>query len=210
MRTKTHETCFWLKCHCCPLIITMTLKIIVDTTWRIVFVCLGCLIIILACKDSSEQPSKVQPTHKETKDSGESLLVHLYFSDKDNSWLMAEDRQLLYQNDPVALGTQIIQALLKGPQKTLVQTIPEHTALNAFYVTQNGIAFVDISEAVKENHSGGAKSELLTIYSIVNSLILNMNDIEAVKILIDGREVSTLAGHIDLRFPLKANMLLIR
>jgi len=188
----------------------MTLKIIIDTTWRIVFVCLGCLILASACEDSPGQPSKVQPTQKETKGPGESLLVHLYFSDKDNSWLVAENRKLLYQNDPVILGTQIIQALLKGAQKTLVPTIPERTALNAFYVTQNGIAFVDLSGAVKENHSGGAKSELLTIYSIVNSLILNMNDIEAVKILIDGREVSTLAGHIDLRFPLKANMLLIR
>jgi spore germination protein GerM len=186
------------------------MKNFIDTTWRIVFVCLGCLIIASACKDSSDHHSNAQTTPQENNGLSESLLVHLYFSDNDNLWLKAENRQLSGQNDPVALGTQIIQALLKGPQKTLVPTIPERTALNAFYVTQNSVAFVDLSEAVKENHSGGAKSELLTIYSIVNSLILNMNEIEAVKILIDGREVSTLAGHVDLRFPLKANMLLIR
>jgi len=39
---------------------------------------------------------------------------------------------------------------------------------------------------------------------------LNIPEIHAVKILIGGRESMTLAGHIDLRFPLKANMLLIR
>jgi hypothetical protein len=48
------------------------------------------------------------------------------------------------------------------------------------------------------------------VYSIVNSLILNVTDIEAVKILIEGQESITLAGHIDLQQPLKANMLLIR
>ena len=34
--------------------------------------------------------------------------------------------------------------------------------------------------------------------------------VEAVKILIDGQEETTLAGHIDLRYPFTANMLLIR
>jgi hypothetical protein len=61
-----------------------------------------------------------------------------------------------------------------------------------------------------ENHPGGIKLELITIYSIVNSLILNIPAIDAVKILIGGREALTLAGHVDLRFPFKANMLLIR
>jgi len=41
-------------------------------------------------------------------------------------------------------------------------------------------------------------------------LILNIPEIDAVKILIDGRDAMTLAGHIDLRFPFKANMLLVR
>ena len=52
--------------------------------------------------------------------------------------------------------------------------------------------------------------ELLTIYSIVNSLILNVPNIKAVKILINGNEAKTLAGHIDLQTAIKANMLLIR
>jgi hypothetical protein len=35
-------------------------------------------------------------------------------------------------------------------------------------------------------------------------------EVEAVKILINGDESATLAGHIDLQVPVKANMLLIR
>jgi hypothetical protein len=50
----------------------------------------------------------------------------------------------------------------------------------------------------------------MTIFSIVNSLILNIPEVDAVKILIEGRESMTLAGHIDLRSSFKANLLLIR
>ena len=77
-------------------------------------------------------------------------------------------------------------------------------------VTEEGICYVDLSAQFKENHPGGVQSELLTLYSLVNSLILNIPEIQAVKILIDGYETMTLAGHIDLQEPVKANMLLIR
>ena len=40
--------------------------------------------------------------------------------------------------------------------------------------------------------------------------ILNIPEIKWVKLLIGGKEVQTLAGHIDLEFPLEADMLLIR
>jgi hypothetical protein len=39
---------------------------------------------------------------------------------------------------------------------------------------------------------------------------LNIPEIDRVKILIGGGDTMTLAGHIDLRFPFKANMLMIR
>jgi spore germination protein GerM len=77
-------------------------------------------------------------------------------------------------------------------------------------ITEDGICYVDVSAQIKEYHPGGVQSELLTLYSLVNSLILNIPEIKAVKILIDGNESMTLAGHIDVQDPIKANMLLIR
>ena len=91
-----------------------------------------------------------------------------------------------------------------------MRTIPAGTTLKAFYITRDGTAYVDLSEAIRDGHPGGVKSELFTIYSIVNSLTLNIPEIDAVKILIGGKEAMTLSGHIDGRFPFKANMLLIR
>lgn len=137
-------------------------------------------------------------------------IVYLYFADKDNSYLTAKECTIFHSDDPVAFGRIILEALIKGPNNELMRTIPEGTTLNAFYVTSEGTAYVDLTEAVRENHPGGSYMEYMTIYSIVNSLVLNIPQIKLVKILIGGSESMTLAGHIDLRYPLKANMLLVR
>ncbi|MBW2239317.1 MAG: GerMN domain-containing protein [Deltaproteobacteria bacterium] len=137
-------------------------------------------------------------------------VVHLYFSDKKNSFLIAEAWNLGHSDNPAKFGKIIVEALANGPRTGLMRTLPEGTTLNAFYVTRDGTAYVDMSDKIRQAHPGGIKSELFIIYSIVNSLILNIPEIDAVKILIDGRDAMTLAGHIDLRFPFKANMLLVR
>jgi len=142
--------------------------------------------------------------------SSDKLVVHLYFSDKEGSFLTAEERVFFHSDRPADFAKIIIEALIEGPRKGLVRTIPARTILRALYVTQEGIAFVDFSDTIKDDHPGGVRSELLTIFSIVNSLILNMSQVDAVKILINGNESTTLAGHVDLRFPFKANMLLVR
>jgi len=136
--------------------------------------------------------------------------VHLYFASRNSSFLMAEQRVVLHPDDPVGLADTIVKALINGPQKGLLKTIPADTRLKALYITPDGTCYVDLSEAVRNSHPGGIKSELLTIYSMVNSLVLNVPEIERVQILIDGNQAPTLAGHIDLQQPVKADMLLIR
>ena len=136
--------------------------------------------------------------------------VHLYFASRNSYFLMAEQRVVIHPADPVGLADAIVKALIKGPEKSLLKTIPADTRLKALFITPDGTCYVDLSEAVSKNHPGGSKSELLTIYSMVNSLVLNVPQIERVQILIDGNQTTTLAGHIDLQAPVKADMLLIR
>ena len=137
-------------------------------------------------------------------------VVHIYFADKNNAFLGSEERVLFHDDDPVEFGKVIIESLINGPEGEFMRTIPADTILRALYLTKDGTAYVDMSKEIKEKHPGGSRSELMTIYTIVNSLILNIPEIDAVKILIEGCESMTLAGHIDTRFPFKANMLLIR
>jgi spore germination protein GerM len=153
-------------------------------------------------EDSVSQPAGPTQSKRST--------AHLYFADRDNYYLMSEQRVVSHSGDAVDYARSIVEALIKGPQTSLVRTIATDTELRANYITPDGVCYVDLSEAVGKDHPGGCNSELLTIYSVVNSLILNVPEIKRVKLLIDGKEVQTLAGHIDLVFPLEANMLLIR
>lgn len=177
---------------------------------RMVLIGWCCLLLLAGCENRDRQTAEEPVPQGEEARPDEGSTVYLYFADKEASFLIAEGRHIKNQEDPAGLGRQIVEGLLKGPHKALSSTIPAGTRLKALYLAPNHVAVVDVSGEIKENHSGGAKSELLTVYAIVNSLVLNIPEIEAVKLLIDGREVSTLAGHIDLRFSLKANMLLVR
>lgn len=186
------------KCH----VLYAVLAII---AFSAVFMALLNMPLKASAEDQFEQNVKITDTQYSDK-----LVVHLYFSDKNNSFLTAEERTLFHSDNPVDFAKIIIDALIDGPMKGLMRTIPPGTTIRALYVTRDGTAYVDISNTIKDSYPGGIKTELFTIYSIVNSLILNIPEIDAVKILVGGREAVTLAGHIDLSFPFKANMLLIR
>jgi hypothetical protein len=181
----------------------------------IVFILMAGIVSLLVMVMRSDQPGAVHRQFEESPQPAASAPsqatpVHLYFSDKNNQFLMAEERVLKSLKNPEFFAKSIVESLIKGPQHGLVRTIPAEAAVRAVYLTPQGICYLDLTSAVAENHPGGIRSELLSIYSIVNSLVLNVAQIEAVKILINGDESMTLAGHIDLQIPIKANMLLIR
>ena len=66
-------------------------------------------------------------------------------------------------------------------------------------------------EEVKEAAVGmaGSHEELISVYSIVNSLTVNFPAVKRVQILVDDRPVATLAGHVDLSRPLPPDMTLL-
>ncbi len=137
-------------------------------------------------------------------------VAHLYFADMNTTFLTSEQRSLPHPENEVDYARSIVLELIRGPQKGLVRTIPGTTQLRALYISSEGICYVDLSRAAEKDHPGGCNSELLTVYSLVNSLILNIPEIRRVKLLIGGQDTPTLAGHIDLKPSLAADMLLIR
>jgi spore germination protein GerM len=136
--------------------------------------------------------------------------IHLYFIDADGRHLVAETRTVMRPVDPAAFGRQIVLALLEGPRGQKGRSLPEETDLRAFYLGEDGTAYVDFGDAVSRHHPGGVTLERLSIYSLVNSLVLNSDTIKAVRILIEGRAADTLAGHIDLQRSFNVNMLMIK
>jgi hypothetical protein len=93
---------------------------------------------------------------------------------------------------------------------------PFRTTLRGIYVAERDCdatgatckrdAFVDLSPEARTKHTGGALDELFSIYAIVDAITVNLPAISRVQILVDGKEVDTLAGHVDLRRPLEKNL----
>lgn len=75
------------------------------------------------------------------------------------------------------------------------------------FLMDDGSAIVDTTAAFADSHPSGVLAEELTVASIVLTLNANDSKITRVKILVNGQERETLAGHADLRrFYEAANM----
>lgn len=137
---------------------------------------------------------------------GEQVEATLFYISDDGMGLVGFQRQLDRRTGLQEQARVIIEAQLAEPPAPLLSPIPVGTRLRAFYVTERGDAFVDLSEEVTLGHSGGSLEELFTVYAIVNAVTANFPAISAVQILVNGREVDTLAGHVDLQRPLERNL----
>ncbi len=165
-------------------------------------------VVILLLIQKAGPPEKAA---EQTSESGPTTVATLYFADKDHARLVGEDRVLPRPADTVRFGEEIIRSLLEGPKTDdLMGTIPRGTELKSLYYKEDGIAYADFTKEISDNHPGGSESELLTLYAIVNSLCLNIPEVRAVKILIEGGESATLAGHMDLRFAFTPDKNIIR
>jgi spore germination protein GerM len=138
------------------------------------------------------------------------ITATLFYGTEEGDSLVGVRREVALAEGVVAQGKQILVAQLQPPPAPYVATIPAGTTLRAFYATDRGDAFVDLSKEVSAAHTGGSLSEMLTVHAIVNAVTTNLPAIKRVQILIEGREVDTIAGHVDIRRPLIRDLSLIR
>jgi hypothetical protein len=138
------------------------------------------------------------------------ISATLFFASEDGRRLVAVQQEVPLAEGAVAQARALVEAQLAAvPPAPLSSTIPQGTTLRGVFVSDRNEAFVDLDVAVRDKHPGGSMNELFTVYTIVNAITTNIRDIESVQILIGGREVDTLAGHVDLRRPLRKNETLI-
>jgi germination protein M len=138
------------------------------------------------------------------------ITATLFYGTQDGQALEGVRREVPLAEGSVAQGRLILASQMEAAPTGYVSVIPPGTAVRAFYVTGGGDAFVDLSPEASANHPGGSSAELLTVAAIVNAVTANLPAIRRVQILIDGKEVDTLAGHIDLRRPLERDTSLVR
>jgi hypothetical protein len=144
-----------------------------------------------------------------TKDTGarknEKQLVVLYFSDANERFLKPEERYIPKGNTPTEQAREVVKALLDGSKEKLVNTFPDKVTLESIKIDESETAHVSFDNSLVQHHPGGSASEMATIYSLTNSLIKNISGIKKVRLLIAGKEVESIKGHISTRHPFTMN-----
>jgi hypothetical protein len=137
---------------------------------------------------------------------GRKITAHLFYVAEDGVRLVSTDRDVPFGEGTVQQAKEIINAQIAPVAPPLLSAIPPGTTLRALFITAKGDAYVDLSHEVSTAHPGGTVNELLTVYTIVNALTANLPAVSGVQLMVDGKEVDTLAGHVDLRRPLARNL----
>ena len=142
------------------------------------------------------------PARLGEKDAERHISVRLYFEAPEQTGLLPEERSVPFSDDLSRQLRMVVEELVRGSTTGLLPTLPAGTKVLEVFVTARGTAYLDLSKEVAQLAGGGSKNELLTVYSIVNSLTANFPAVKRVQILVEDKPVATLAGHVDLSRPL--------
>jgi germination protein M len=97
----------------------------------------------------------------------------------------------------------VVAELLVGPEGQLAPLFTYPAELLGVWVDDRGHAYVDLS--APPTPLEGSHTELLVVYGVVDSILLNCPELRGVQLLFGGTEVDSLTGHLDLSRPLALN-----
>lgn len=135
-----------------------------------------------------------------------SVKLTLYFPNSDGTGLIATDRTV------VVKGQETIKTMFKEletPPTGLEKPLPKGTTLLSATVSADGVATIDLNTDFQKNFGGGSTGELMTMYSIVNTLT-TLENVKSVQFLLDGKKVDGMLGNLETSKPLKRNESLIK
>jgi hypothetical protein len=127
-----------------------------------------------------------------------SAIITLYFPAYEQGGLLEETREISWAETEPDRIRQVLLALLEGSHQGYSRPLPPATDIRAVFLAPDGTVLLDLSNQALTEFSPGIESEVLAVYSIVNSLAANIRSVKRVKILVQGQEVDTLDGHVDL------------
>jgi hypothetical protein len=133
--------------------------------------------------------------------------ILFWASPEEDGALTSVTVELPLSRDPVVRSKQVLNILLAGPVDAELRTLPPDAALLEFYLLPDGTGVADFSESLATSLPSGILSEKLAVDSILRTLEANVPEVQRLKILINGQESETLAGHLDLTgtFPVRAS-----
>jgi spore germination protein GerM len=135
----------------------------------------------------------------------ESMRITVYHATKDGMNLVPEIHVVDKNDNPARMAISLLAA--EPIDKSLMRVMPPGTKLLNLKI-QDGVAYANFSPNLRR-FGGGSTNEILLVAEIVNTLT-EFPEIKAVQILIEGKKVETLGGHLDISEPLSRSEKIIK
>lgn len=176
--------------------------------WWVGFLALGGLV---ACGggDSTPQTAEEQAPGQKPVETA-TVPVDLCFPGQDRR-LHVERSEIASSEEAEARIRAVLELLLAGPSNPALRApLPADVTLGAVYLAPEGRVVVDLSRADGARPpAAGSSEEVLIVYSLVNSVLLNTPEASSVVLLWNTQQRATFAGHLDTSRPLTANLSLV-
>jgi Sporulation and spore germination len=131
--------------------------------------------------------------------SGSNEQVTLYVAYDDAGVLRPKPVRIPLPAGRQERAAEILRALLTlYLDKSSPHPLGAGSEIRDVYLVDPGLAVIDLNAAFADNHRSGVLVEELTIVSLIQTLSANVPEVSRVKILVEGNERDTLAGHADL------------
>jgi Sporulation and spore germination len=163
---------------------------------------LGCGIYILRLRrgtvDNLRRASDASPVGPPT--AGHNATIKLTIAYDDDGVFRSRNAVAVLPAESGARARQILQTLMtQYMNKPSPHPLADGSAVSKVFLLNQKLAVVDLNQALADGHRSGIMVEDFTLMSLIDTLAANFPQIEQVKIMVDGKERETLAGHADLK-----------
>lgn len=162
---------------------------------------LVCAVLTGGCfgdEPKGQQPAP--PVRQETKQ----ISFIVYRAAADGSEKLLPEKITMADNGK-SMPENALNALVatKPQDARMDDVVPIGTKVLGLRIDANGTAYADFSEEIAKK-TQGSYSEMMMCYAIANTLT-EFPEIQRVQIMVEGRKVVSLSGHMDLEDPLTRN-----
>ena len=149
------------------------------------------------------------PKHKaeignKKQETRSNMNIKVYYPDESGLRLVGVNRKIEVSKASEKYKAAVEAVMTPPTEKNLTSALPQtkNTSALVSVEVKNGTAVVNFDKKIKNGFSGGSTGEEFLIGSVVNTLT-EFSEVKNVKFLIDGKEVETLSGHMDLSEPVE-------
>jgi len=137
---------------------------------------------------------------------GETTTIRLYYPLEGR--LEISEKAIPRRTRPSLVAEALVEEYFKQPAAAKSPegqdpVVPANVKLLGSYRDANQVLYIDLSDEVRRNFHSDAGTEYLLLKGLYETILSNMSDVADVKVLVEGKEIETLGGHMLLKFPLK-------